>query len=213
MRLFAAITVPPEATAEIEAAVAPLRPTWLGMSWADFGHWHLTLTFLGEVTATLVPELAAGLGSAAREHPAAVLSVRGAGAFPGPASGRVLWAGVHAQTGAGQAALAALAAAVADAARRAGAPPADEGRSYRPHLTLARCCEPLDVTPLVSTLAGFAGSAWTARRMQLLSSRPGRRPRYQALGTWPLLAEIPAVNHRSRIVPSVGGDASVPGVG
>jgi 2'-5' RNA ligase len=66
----------------------------------------------------------------------------------------VLWTGVQGESRE----LAALAASVAAGARRAGAPPAEEGRRFRPHLTLARCREPVDVRLLVDGLSGYAGT-------------------------------------------------------
>ena len=82
--------------------------------------------------------------------------------------------------------MAALAASVSAGARRAGAPPPDEGRPFLPHLTLARCRAPADVRPLVAALAGFAGTPWIADRIQLIRSYPGPRPTYEELASWPL---------------------------
>ena len=72
-------------------------------------------------------------------------------------------------------ALGALAASVAAGARRAGAPPAEEGRRFQPHLTLARCRAPVDARALVAGLSEYAGSPWTAREIYLIRSHlPGR---------------------------------------
>ena len=189
MRLFVAIAPPEPVLAGLDAELAPLRPGWPGLRWTGPQAWHVTLAFLGEVNEAVVPELRTRLGRAARRHDAPVLSVAGAGAFPSPRSARVLWAGIAAGPSGG-AALAALARSVAAGARRAGAPPPDEGRRYRPHLTLARCRLPADVRPLVDALAPFAGAGWTAAEIHLISSRPAAAPaappRYVTEGTWPL---------------------------
>jgi 2'-5' RNA ligase len=79
-----------------------------------------------------------------------------------------------------------LAGSVAAGARRAGAPPPDEGRRYRPHVTLARSREPANVAPLVVALSGFGGLAWNATHVDLIRSETGPRPRYQTIGSWPL---------------------------
>src|SRR5215472_486729 len=75
-------------------------------------------------------------------------------------------------------------------ARRAGAPPPDEGRRFRPHLTLARCRAPADMAPLVEALAGYSGAPWTAGEIHLIRSylptEAGGQPRYEVAGTWPL---------------------------
>jgi RNA 2',3'-cyclic 3'-phosphodiesterase len=202
MRLFVAVTPPAAALAELDAVVAPLRPEWPQLRWTSTDAWHVTLAFLGEVDDGVLPELRTRLERAAHRHPGRELSVRGAGAFSAAARARVLWAGIHGgQTApvgraapAGRAALAELAASVAAGARRAGAPPPDEGRKYRPHLTLARSGEPADMRPLVRALAGFTGADWRATEVHLIRSRLGPRPRpsYEILGSWPLRAQADA---------------------
>jgi RNA 2',3'-cyclic 3'-phosphodiesterase len=187
MRLFVAVALPVQAADELDDAVAPLRQSWPGLRWTGRDAWHLTLAFLGEVTEPAAARLVPRLERAAARRPRLSLSLGGAGAFPGPGRARVLWTGVQGDPSA----LAALAESVAAGARRAGAPPAEEGRGFRPHLTLARCREPLDVQPLVDRLSGYTGTPWTAGEIYLIRShlpggRPHDRPRYETLGCWPL---------------------------
>ena len=182
MRLFVAIVPPPDVLGELAAVVAPLRAAQPELRWTGPEDWHLTLAFLGEVAETTVPGLSARLARAAARHQVQHLAVRGGGAFPGPARARVLWAGIEAD---GRH-LAALAASVAAGALRAGAGPPDEGRRYRPHITLARCREPGNVAGLTAALAGFAGRGWTAADIRLIRSNLQSTPRYTELGRWPL---------------------------
>jgi len=81
-----------------------------------------------------------------------------------------------------------LAASVTAAARRCGI--AVDDRPYRPHLTLARARGGADLRPAVATLAGFAGSPWTADALSLVRSRlgagPGGTALHDVVGTWPL---------------------------
>jgi 2'-5' RNA ligase len=168
--------------AELEAVVAPLRPGWPGLRWTGQDAWHVTLAFLGEVDEARLAALADRLERAAGRHPRHVASIAGAGAFPSTAKARVLWSGINGDRDA----LAALASSVAAGARRAGAPSPDEGRRYRPHLTLARCREPADLASLVGYLTGFAGSGWTVGQIHLIRSQLGPRPRYDSVGSWPL---------------------------
>jgi len=219
VRLFVAIVPPREALAGLAAALAPLRPAWPQLRWTSTEAWHVTLAFLGGVDPAVLPRLRERLERAAGRHPALVLQAAGAGAFPSASRARVLWAGIRAQraerpggpgllappappapsapAGARRQPLAELAAplaelaeSVAAGARRAGAPPPDEDRKYRPHLTLARCRQPANVAAAVEALAGFAGQAWTARQIHLIASQPGSQPggqpRYVTLGSWPL---------------------------
>jgi 2'-5' RNA ligase len=188
MRLFVAIALPAGAAGELDSAVAPLRLAWPELRWTGLDAWHLTLAFLGEVDEKLTAKLGDRLERAAARHARMSLSLGGAGAFPTAARARVLWTGVKGD----RHGLAVLAAAVAAGARRAGVPPAQERRRYEPHLTLARCRAPADVQTLVATLAGFAGTAWTAGEIYLIRSRPQGRPRYETLGAWPLLALAPS---------------------
>jgi RNA 2',3'-cyclic 3'-phosphodiesterase len=202
MRLFVAVAIPDEVAGELEGAVAPLRAAWPDLRWTRPEAWHLTLAFLGEVNETVVPQLTPRLERAAARHPSISLALGGAGAFPGAARARVLWTGVHGE----RRALGALAQSVAAAARRAKAPPAEEGRRFQPHLTLARCRAPVDARDLVAGLSGYAGSPWTAQEIYLIRSHlPGRhdgmaadpdqqrQPRHETLASWPLrVAAVPA---------------------
>ncbi|HEX9065861.1 MAG TPA: RNA 2',3'-cyclic phosphodiesterase [Streptosporangiaceae bacterium] len=185
MRLFVAVLPPPGALAELETAVAPLRSGWPALRWAGGERWHVTLAFLGEVAeeGQVLDNLGERLERAARRYEAMPLSIGHGGAFPSPKRAQVLIAHVVAED---QARLAALAASVAAGARRAGAPPPDEGRRYRPHLTLARSRQPADLRALVDSLSGFRGRTWRPGRVELIRSETGPRPRYVTIGTWPL---------------------------
>jgi RNA 2',3'-cyclic 3'-phosphodiesterase len=177
-----AIALPAVAAGELDSAVAPLRSAWPELRWTGRNAWHLTLAFLGEVEEKLVGRLGPRLERAAAHHAPLSLSLGGAGAFPTAARARVLWTGVEGD----REGLDMLAKRVAAAARRAKAPPAQESRKYEPHLTLARCRAPADVRTLVATLAGFAGTPWTAGEIYLIRSRLQEQPRYETLGAWPL---------------------------
>jgi 2'-5' RNA ligase len=185
--LFVALEPPSEARAQLDAALAPLRPDWTELRWTPSDRWHLTLAFLGEVDDVVRERLPARLQRAAARYPRLALSFGRSGAFPSPRRALVLCSHV---TGEHQALadLSALAASVAAGARRAGAPPPDEGRRFRPHITVARCRQPADLGPLVRALGDFSGSAWTADSVHLIRSHTGPQPRYETLGTWPLRA-------------------------
>jgi 2'-5' RNA ligase len=188
MRLFVAIVPPAAVLAELASAVQPLQASAPELRWTSGPAWHLTLAFLGEVDEGILPGLSTRLERAAGRHPPQLLAVAGAGAFPNPARARVLWAGIRADNRA----LSSLAASVAAGARRAGAPPPDEGRKYSPHLTLARCRQPANVAWLTAELADFSGAAWTAQSIQLVRSHSGGSgpPSYEDLGAWPLMAQV-----------------------
>ncbi|HEY2442562.1 MAG TPA: RNA 2',3'-cyclic phosphodiesterase [Streptosporangiaceae bacterium] len=181
MRLFVAITPSAAALDELDAAVAPHRPAWPELRWTSPEAWHITLAFLGEVDE-VTDQLTTRLERAAGRHHSLELSPAGAGAFPAGARARVLWTGIAGD----QEALGGLAASVAAGARRAGAPPPDEGRKFRPHITLARCRAPADVRLLVAALTDYAGPSWPADRIHLIRSHLGTSPRYDTVASWPL---------------------------
>jgi RNA 2',3'-cyclic 3'-phosphodiesterase len=184
MRLFVAIAPPSAVLDELDALVEPLRAQRLDLRWTNRDAWHVTLAFLGQVDEAAAARLLPRLERAARRHQQVRLAFAGAGAFPSATRANVLWSGLSGD----RAALARLAESVAAGARRAGAPPPDQGRRFRPHLTLARCRTPADATGLVAALDGFRGQPWTADRVHLVRSRLGatERPRYTSLASWPL---------------------------
>ena len=183
MRLFVAITPPVLALDELDAAVAPLRPGPPGqLHWTSPESWHITLAFLGEVDELVAERLAPWLERAAAGHCGPALSTQGAGAFPSAPRAQVLWTGIQGD----RAALRQIANSVAAGAREAGAPAADEGRRFRPHITLARLREQADVRPLIAQLKGHTGPTWQADRIHLIRSQLGPEPWYESVGSWPL---------------------------
>jgi RNA 2',3'-cyclic 3'-phosphodiesterase len=184
MRLFVAIAPPAAVLDELDVWVGPLRARQHDLRWTDRAAWHVTLAFLGQVDEPTAARLLVPLEHAARRHHQVRLAFSGAGAFPAADRANVLWSGVSGDC----AALAQLAESMAAGASGVGTPPPDKGRRFQPHLTLARCRLPADVTGLVAALAGFHGQPWTADRIHLVRSRLGatEQPRYTSLASWPL---------------------------
>jgi 2'-5' RNA ligase len=182
MRLFVGLAPPAAVLDDLDAVCAPLRLGREDLRWTSRELWHITLAFLGEVSEEGLLRLLPRLERAARRHLTFGLSLAGAGAFPGPARANVLWSGLSGD----RKALGELAMSVSAGARRAGALQPDEGRRYRPHVTLARCRTPADVRSIVDDLSGYQGPAWTAEEIYLIRSTLGGHPRYETLGTWKL---------------------------
>ena len=142
VRAFIALPLPPEWTAALAATVAQLRSTVPAgvVRWANPEGIHLTLQFLGNTHATLIPDIVAALtrhltgptaGPAAVPAPP-VLTLSGLGAFPSGDRPRVIWAGVSGDLHA----LAALRQSALHATAELGWP--DDKRPFRPHLTIGR---------------------------------------------------------------------------
>lgn len=190
MRLFVAIAPPAEVLDELDALAAPLRAARTDLRWTSRAAWHVTLAFLGEVEEEAVGKLIPRLQRAAHRHEPIRLAFCGAGAFPAPHRANVLWSGMSGD----RRALAGLAQSVAAGAGRAGLAPPDKGRRFQPHLTLARCRLPADVSDIVAALDGFHGQFWHASDIHLVRSHlngasrpaPGTSPRYTTVESWPL---------------------------
>ncbi|GII79590.1 RNA 2',3'-cyclic phosphodiesterase [Sphaerisporangium rufum] len=183
MRLFVALSPPPEALAEIAAALGSHREAWPELRWTAPETWHVTMAFLGEVPERVLPDLTGRLGRAVGRYQAVTLVFGAGGAFPSAARAQVVWLGLAG----GEPVLPRLAASLAAGARRAGVEMA-ERRRFRPHLTVARARPRagIDVRPLVESLRGFAGSPWHAGHVHLVRSHLGATVRYEILETWPL---------------------------
>lgn len=202
MRLFVAIAPPSGVLDELEELAAPLRQTRQDLRWTNRSAWHVTLAFLGEVRESKLTDLLARLERAAHRHCEIRLAFAGAGAFPTAHRANVLWGGLSGD----RRALANLAASVAAGASRAGAAPPDKGRRFQPHLTLARCRLPADVTGIVAALSAYQGQSWNADRIHLVRSRLGgsTQPRYSTVAWWPLRGPAPAPADGSAEVTKTG---------
>jgi len=131
VRLFVALTPPPEVQRAVWDAFAPLRARALPVKWVPPDGIHLTLKFLGEVADDRLAELGGALLDAVAGARAISLVVRGAGAFPDARRPRVFWAGVEPDP---------AIELLQDRVERVFAPLGfpTEARAFRPHLTLGR---------------------------------------------------------------------------
>lgn len=128
-RLFVALDAPPD----VAETLASLRVDLGSARWTPPEQLHLTLRFLGEVTAEAVEPLTTAL--AAVESAALELDLEGLGVFPTQRRPRVLFARVVPD-----AALTTLQARIDAAVQALGHAP-DE-KPFHPHLTLARLKRP-----------------------------------------------------------------------
>jgi 2'-5' RNA ligase len=136
-RLFYAVPLPPDATAEIGALVERVRAEGVpgggrDVRWVRLEGLHLTLRFLGPTTEDRLEAAIGALHTAARPQSPFDVEIGGAGAFPPVGRPRALWLGVRA----GEAALNDLARALDSALAADGW--ATDPRPFNPHLTLAR---------------------------------------------------------------------------
>ena len=103
-----------------------------GLRWVPPSNLHLTLKFLGEITAAQMAKVADAAREVAQSTVPFAITLAGLGAFPSARRPRVVWIGVT--DGADR--LVAVAEALAAALARRRFP--REPRSFQPHLTVAR---------------------------------------------------------------------------
>lgn len=128
-RLFLALTLP----AAVRAVLESLPQSSDGIAWTHPEQLHVTLRFLGDVSAEQKDRLVAKLETVHVEP--FVLPIEGVGSFPPNRPPRVLWVG----TGAGHPRLFQLRQRIDDAVLACGLDV--DLRAFHPHVTVARCSE------------------------------------------------------------------------
>ncbi|WP_327292924.1 RNA 2',3'-cyclic phosphodiesterase [Streptomyces sp. NBC_01198] len=180
LRVFLALAPPDDAKEELARALRPAYDSHPHVRWNRVEDWHITLAFLGELPAEVVPALCPPLSALAADRRAPRLALRGSGSF----DDRVLWSGVDGDLDE----LHLLAADVRAVVSSCGV--AFEDRPLRPHLTLARARrgDAASVGELAEGIADFSGRRWLAGRLHLVGSDFGRSRgpiRYQDIEAWP----------------------------
>jgi 2'-5' RNA ligase len=190
VRIFCAVELPEDVRARVGAHVARLREatqTALKISWEREEKLHLTLKFLGEIEAERVEALTRAANRAAVAGGKFELSLREAGAFPPRGNPRVLWLGLHDETGR----LAQLQGRLEAECERENFP--REPRPFRPHVTIARIRTPNAAARHVATLhreTEFAPATFDVREFVVMQSRLGAGgSRYTPLSRHELKAE------------------------
>jgi 2'-5' RNA ligase len=174
MRMFVAVQPPLEVLEDLAEYLEPRRERDSPLRWSAMEQWHLTLAFLPSVVERNVDDLVERLTAAAGRRKRFELTLSGAGAFPNPAAAKVLWGGVTGDTDE----LGRLATNVRAGAGKAGVEV--EGGPFRPHLTLARLAQPLDVTRWLRVLDLYSGPSWRVDEVILFQSYLGQGPRGRA---------------------------------
>lgn len=178
-RMYVAI-VPPEHVREDLGEFLAVRG---GLAWTPPDRLHVTLAFLADVPERVAEPLLERLGDAARPVEPFTCALAGAGAFPHPDRPAVLWMGVAE----GEDALARLALRVRSAANAAGAPP--DGRSFVPHVTLARPPRGRSAVRWLRVLDAYRSRPWTVDELVVVDSQllgRGRRPLHEVVARIPL---------------------------
>ncbi len=176
-----ALPIPATASDEAWERLAELRAPRTDLRWVPTSRWHLTLAFLGDVPEDALSALQPRLERVAGRYGPLRLRLQAAGRF----DHRVLWLGV----GGERDQLVRLAASVSAAADRVGI--AREAGRYRPHLTVARARERVDLAAVVAQLQDGAGPWFVADRLTLFASRIGATVDHTPVNSWLLRGRQP----------------------
>jgi 2'-5' RNA ligase len=144
-RLFVSIELPES----IRKRLAELDPHLRGVRWLEARQMHLTLAFLGNVSAEVREMLSEKLRTISWKS--FFLPLVGLGTFPTKGWPRIIWIGV----GSGHPHLFQLHKRVQEALLAGGFEP--DLRSFHPHITLARCRDvsPQTIRPFLKSHATF----------------------------------------------------------
>lgn len=142
MRCFVSAGISAEMRRAVGGVGDALRASFPGGRWVVPGNLHLTLRFLGELTAAEVESAEKALPAACSGIAPFRISLHGLGAFPSEKRAKTLWVGV----GTGSDALSRLAKQVAGAMAGLGREP--ESRQFVSHLTIARFRDPINAAKL-----------------------------------------------------------------
>ncbi|MFZ3201387.1 MAG: RNA 2',3'-cyclic phosphodiesterase [Candidatus Acidiferrales bacterium] len=159
MRLFVALDVPEDVREALGKMIERLKPMCRGARWVKPEAMHVTLKFIGHVEEARLDSIREALATVQWQGPVE-MHFRGARFFPSERSPRVLASEVEASPNIGE-----LAAEIDRTLVPLGIP--TEGRTFAPHLTLARLKPGKDTEALVRAASEMASQDFgSARAME-----------------------------------------------
>ena len=181
LRTFVAVEVPGEVQQRTTRLIQRLSDTSAKVKWSTPEQLHWTLKFLGEVDLVEVPDICKSVAEAVAPLAPFDIDARGIGAFPDIKRPRTIWLGL----GLGHDQMIALHEVIERGLARLGY--REEGRRFRPHITLGRVRSGgaglRELGELVQQNADFEGGLSTVFDVVVYSSHLGREgPTYDPLG-------------------------------
>lgn len=128
---FWAVRIPDTIKQAIHDELTRIKPIFPFKRWVDLQDYHITLAFLGTVTAQQLPTIIQAMGDAVRDQKAFEMAIEGLNVFGAPKTPRIFWAAVNEVKPLFQ-----VQEIVHHTCLAAGF--ALETRPYHPHITLAR---------------------------------------------------------------------------
>jgi 2'-5' RNA ligase len=158
-RGFIAVDVP--SSPALDQLAAELRRASPSLKVVDTDQLHLTVKFLGETEEGLVPEIVTAIREAAADLRPFQIAVRGTGAFPSLTRMNVIWIGAE-----GAESIARMTDSLEASMESLGFP--REGRTWKPHVTLARVKGRRDLDPVRRLLEAHATEAFGVRTVDAI---------------------------------------------
>lgn len=151
MKFRAFIAVEMGELPKLEGFHSELKRLEPGVKTVDLGNLHVTLKFLGDTEESLVPRINKIMYSVVSGVDPMTIHLHGSGTFPLKGSARVVWVGIE-----GTEPLALIASRLKESLQELGFEP--EGRTFKPHLTLARVKDPRASTAVIALVEKYAMS-------------------------------------------------------
>lgn len=167
MRTFIAFKLPEEVIASLGDLQKALKQQGLKLRWVHPDNIHLTLKFLGDISAEEIPAVKRVIRTVSRSQTVFSLEAKGLGVFPTVKKAQVLWSGIHGDVKR----LGDFQSNLDRALAGMGFEP--EKRAFRGHLTLGRIKRRVDGRVLASAISrfgSFVSPPLTAERLILFKS-------------------------------------------
>ena len=182
VRTFIAVEIPPEVKQRARQLIGRLSATPAKVKWVGPEAMHWTLKFLGDVEMIEVPAICQAVERAVAPFAPFDVEARGASAFPDARRPRTVWVGM----GQGTDEMFVLHQAVERELAKLGY--REEGRRFRPHLTIGRVRSSSpegigELGRLVAANADFESGLSTVFEVVIFSSQLGPKgPTHEPLG-------------------------------
>ena len=181
---FWAVRIPDTIKQTIHDELTRIKPIFPFKRWVDLQDYHITLAFLGAVTAQQLPTIIQAMGDAVSKQQAFRMEIEGLNVFGSQKSPRIFWASVNEVKPLFQ-----LQAIVHNTCLAAGF--SLETRPYHPHITLARKwggSEEFKIDDLVAhNPFGEQALSFQVSEIVLYKSNIENTPKYESIAAFSLV--------------------------
>jgi len=185
IRSFLAFEIPSEIRHILSAASEDGQAALKGIRWVRVANIHLTAVFMGNVEEAVMGKIKDAAKMACAQHAPFAVQLKGAGLFGGRRNPRVLWMGLEGDLDRMSGFRQDLQTGLAPFGIK------EEGRPFRPHLTLGRFRKGARMDPALNDFLSKYQEVESPKSLlrELVLFRSDLKPGgavYTKLGTWPL---------------------------